>query len=542
MRLSLATKLTLSLFGGAVLIFAVFGYLDLRMQRRHLEETILEAADRVSDLIQRSTRYQMLHNDREAMFQAIRDMGSEPGIRRIRIFNKEGRISFSTVPRETGAVVDKQAEACYGCHRRGAPLVRLERPDRARIFVENGERVLAVIRPIENQPSCWQSDCHFHSSDQQVLGVIDAHLTLAKVDARQAAQRSQAIRVTALALGLLCGASMLFVWRLVYRPLHDLRGGMRRIARGDLGYRVAVRSRDELGEVAEAFNHMAGDLAAAREELTAWARTLEQRVEQKAIELERANKLMATSERMASLGRLAATVAHEVNNPLFGILNYARLTRKDVERADPPPATRERMLEQLQIIERESRRCGELMRNLLMFARQSPRRIESADLNETIGRAIALVRHRYELSGIALEEQLAPDLPRVPCDANQVQQVVLGLLVNAAEAMPRGGRVQIASALDDHAGFAVIRVRDDGPGIPADVLPQVFEPFFTTKEDEHRTGLGLAVARSIVEQHGGVITVQSAEGAGAEFAIRLPLATAAREPEPAPSGAAGVTS
>src|SRR5581483_4709233 len=114
-------------------------------------------------------------------------------------------------------------------------------------------------------------------------------------------------------------------------------------------------------------------------------------------------------------------------------------------------------------------------------------------------------------------------------------------LVNAAEAMPRGGRVQVATALDEHAGFAVIRVRDDGPGIPADVLPQVFEPFFTTKQDEHRTGLGLAVARSIVEQHGGVITVQSAEGAGAEFAIRLPL-TGMREPEGASDAAAGVTS
>jgi two-component system NtrC family sensor kinase len=539
MRLSLAHKLTLSLFGGAALIFAAFGYLDLRLQRRHLEETVLEAADRISDLIQRGTRYQMMHNDRDAMFQAIRDIGSEPGIRRIRIFNKEGRISFSTDPHETGTVLDKQAEACYACHRRGAPLDRLERPDRARIFEDHGERVLAVIRPIENRPSCSEAECHFHPPDQRVLGVIDAHLTLARVDARQATQRAEITGATALALSLVCGISMLFVWRLVYRPIHDLHGGMRRISRGDLNSRVTVRAPDELGEVAEAFNHMAGDLAAAREELTAWAKTLEQRVEQKAVELERANRLMATSERMASLGRLSATVAHEVNNPLFGILNYARLTRRDVERADPPPAQRERMLEQLQIIERESRRCGELMRNLLMFARQSPRRIEPADLNETIGHAIALIRHRYELSGIVLEQQLAADLAAVPCDANQVQQVVLGLLVNAAEAMPRGGRVQISTSMDEHAGFAGIRVRDDGPGIAGDVLPQVFEPFFTTKQDEHRTGLGLAVARSIVEQHGGAITVQSAAGAGAEFAIRLPLGVALREPEHASTGATG---
>jgi two-component system, NtrC family, sensor kinase len=532
MRLSLAHKLTICLVAGAAFIFAAFGMLELRLQQRHLEETVLESADRISDLIQRSTRYQMLHNDRDALFQAIRDMGSEPGIRRVRIFNKEGRISFSTDAHETGTVVDKQAEACYGCHRRGAPLARLERPDRARIFEANGERVLAVIRPIENEPTCSQAECHFHPPGQRVLGVIDAHLTLARVDARRATQRAQVAGSTTIALALVCGITMLFVWRLVYSPVRDLRGGMRRIARGDLGYRLAVRSRDELGEVAQTFNHMAADLAAARGELTAWARTLEERVDQKAAELERANRLMATSERMASLGRLAATVAHEVNNPLFGILNYARLTRKDVERADPPPSNRERMLEQLQIIERESRRCGELMRNLLMFARQSPRRIEAADLNEVIGRAVVLVRHRYELSGITLDEQLAAGLPPTPCDGNQVQQVVLGLLVNAAEAMPNGGRVQISTSLDALARHAVIRVRDNGPGISRDVLPQVFEPFFTTKQDEHRTGLGLAVARSIVEQHGGTITVQSAEGAGAEFAIRLPLDAAANGPAP----------
>jgi len=531
MRLSLAHKLTLCLVAGAALIFAAFGFIDLRLQRRNLEDTVLEAADRISDLIQRSTRYQMLHNDRDALFQAIRDLGSEPGIRRIRIFNKEGRISFSTDPAEAGRVVDKQAEACYGCHRRGMALARLERPDRWRIFSANGERVLAVIRPIENQPSCWEADCHFHPRDQQVLGVIDAHLTLAKVDARYARQRAQIVGATGLALALVCGISMLFVWRLVYRPVSDLIGGMRRIARGRLNHRLVVRSRDELGEMAEAFNGMAADLAEARRELTDWARTLEQRVEQKATELDRANKLMTTSERMASLGRLAATVAHEVNNPLFGILNYARLTRKDVERCDPPPAQRERMLEQLLIIERESRRCGELMRNLLMFARQSPRRIEPVDLKQVIERAVSLVRHRYELGSIALEQQYAEDMPLVPCDSNQMQQVALGLLVNAAEAMPGGGRVIVSAGLDGAGAHAVIRVRDSGPGIPAEVLPQIFEPFFTTKEDEHRTGLGLAVARSIVEQHGGTITAQSAAGSGAEFAILLPLPERSRTPQ-----------
>jgi two-component system NtrC family sensor kinase len=526
MRLSLARKLTLSLVAGAAVIFTGFGYLNLRLQRRHLEETALDSADRIGDIIQRSTRYQMLHNDREAMFQTIREIGSEPGIQRIRIFNNEGRISFSTDPAETGRVVDKAAEACYACHQQGKPLAHIEGRERSRIFEVAGERVLGVIRPIDNDPSCSNAACHFHSPDQRVLGVIDTHLSLARVDARAAQHLAQLTQATALALALLCGISMVFVWRLVSTPLRELVEGMRRIAGGKLDQRVTVHSDDELGEVAGAFNRMAAALAQANEEVTAWTRTLEQRVEQKAGELERAHKFMATSERLASLGRLAATVAHEVNNPLFGILTYARLTRKDVERADPPPANKPRMVEQLQIIEHESRRCGELMRNLLMFARQSPQSIEPSDINEVVGRAVSLLRHRLELSGTALELNLAPNLPAVPCDANQIQQVVLGLMVNAAEAMGDGGCIAVSTRRDAGLKAVEIRVRDNGPGIAADVLAQIFEPFFTTKADVHRTGLGLAVARSIVEQHGGTILVESVEGAGAEFVVSLPVESA----------------
>jgi two-component system NtrC family sensor kinase len=526
MHLSLARKLTLSLVAGAAVIFTGFGYLNLRLQRRHLEETALDSADRIGDIIQRSTRYQMLHNDREAMFQTIREIGSEPGIQRIRIFNNEGRISFSTDPGESGRVVDKTVEACYACHQQGKPLTHIEGRERSRTFQADGERVLGVIRPIENEPSCWNADCHFHPPNQRVLGVIDTHLSLARVDARVAQHLAQLTEATALALALVCGISMVFVWRLVSSPLTELVEGMRRIASGKLDQRVTVHSDDELGEVAGAFNRMAAALAQANEEVTAWTRTLEQRVEQKASELERAHKFMATSERLASLGRLAATVAHEVNNPLFGILTYARLTRKDVERVVPPPANKARMVEQLQIIEHESRRCGELMRNLLMFARQSPRSIEPSDINEIVGRAVSLVRHRLELSGTALELDLSSDLPAIPCDANQIQQVVLGLMVNAAEALGNGGRIDVLTRHDRAARIVEIRVRDNGPGIPGNVLAQVFEPFFTTKPDVHRTGLGLAVARSIVEQHGGAILAESVEGAGAEFVVSLPVDSA----------------
>lgn len=532
MRLSLAQKLALCTVAGALVTFAGFGYLNLRLQRRHLEETVLESADRLSDLIQRSTRYEMLRNDREALIQTLQDIGSGPGIRRVRIFNNEGRINLSTTSGEIGQEIKTGDESCSACHPAGSPFTKPTVADHARILNLNGERVLRVVRTIQNEKSCWNAACHAHPAEKRVLGIIDTQISLARVDERYAEQGGQLIRATIIAMAVVCAISMLMIWHFMARPISELLAALRRSARGDLSQRLEVRSQDELGEVTRSFNYMAANLAAAQRELQNWARTLEERAEQKAAELDRAHRLMASSERLAELGRLAATVAHEVNNPLFGILTYARLTRRAIEKANPAPPDQAKLVEQMRIIERESQRCGELMRELLTFARKAPRRIQPEDLDEIVERTATLIRHRFDLSQIELEIQLAPDLPHVPCDGNQIQQVVLGLLVNAAEAIGNnGGKVHVETALDTAAQQAIIRVKDNGPGIPAEVLPHIFEPFYTTKQEEQCTGLGLAVAHSILEQHGGSIRVKSSEGSGAEFTVRLPLEGVPAEPE-----------
>src|SRR5581483_7355067 len=165
-------------------------------------------------------------------------------------------------------------------------------------------------------------------------------------------------------------------------------------------------------------------------------------------------------EKMASIGKLAATVAHEVNNPLFGILTYARLTLRAVEKG--AAGSQKDIVENLGIIERESKRCGDIMRNLLTFARQAPSHREPNDLNALIGRALVLVRHQAELLGIEIRSSLQDDLPPVFCDAGQVQQTVLVLLVNATEAMPHGGMLEVSTELDAAGEHARIRVRDSG--------------------------------------------------------------------------------
>jgi two-component system NtrC family sensor kinase len=530
--LSLSVKLALYLVLSTICFWALFGVLNLRLHRRQSEQTMLQDAERISEIIQRSTRHQMLRNDRPALAEVITDIGSQPGIRLVRVFNKEGRISYSSTASEVETMVDKRAEQCYACHAQSAPLQKLNRPDRARIFTDpQGGRVLGIIRPVENQPDCWSAPCHAHPREKRILGVIDTQLSLATVDQQVAAQGRQLLGFTALAAALVSAVTLLFVWLVVRRPIRELIAGTRRVSSGDLDFRIPVRSHDELGALASSFNKMTHDLSSANAEVLTWAHTLEDRVRHKSQELERAYSSLVASEKMASLGKLAATVAHEINNPLFGMLTYARLTLKRLAETEIDPAQKEEMMENLRVIERESRRCGDIIKNLLTYVRQAPPKPQRADLNQIVERAISLVRHKLDLQGIECEESLAPDLAPVWCDPGQIQQVAVVLLMNATEAMAHGGQMLVSTSVAPGGGVRLV-VADNGGGIPEDVLPHIFEPFFSTKEEQQRTGLGLAVAHSIVEQHAGTITVRSTPGQGAEFTVTLP-----GEPKPPQSGA-----
>jgi two-component system NtrC family sensor kinase len=501
-KLGLAAKLAICVVASTAAFFTLFGYINLRAEQRHSERLIELSAHRITDIILRSTRYQMLHNDRDALFAMVQDMGHEPGIHRIRVFNQDGRIGFSTNPQEVNTVQPVPTES-------------------TRTFTDAaGQRVLGTIRPIENSPDCANAACHQHPASQKVLGVIDANLSLATVDAQMAQHQTSLayFLIGAIIFGSTLAAA--FIWIVVYRPVKALIAGTHRVAGGDLNYRLPVRSADELGDLAVSFNKMTAEVAGVQA-------TIEEEVRRKTAELEKAHKSLLKSEKMASIGKLAATVAHEINNPLFGILTYARLVLRGLARVEGEG--RDEMVEQLQTIERESKRCGDLVKNLLTFSRQAPSNREPNDLNTIVHRAVMLVKHKLDMQSIELVERLAESLPAVECDANQIQQVVLVLLVNASEAMPKGGRLEVSTEFNSSAEQGVVRVKDNGSGIPADVLPRIFDPFFTTKEDQNRTGLGLAVAFSIVEQHAGEIAVQSEPGKGTEFKVALPAATGGAE-------------
>ncbi|MGA2201385.1 MAG: ATP-binding protein [Terriglobales bacterium] len=520
---SISAKLIGSLLAAMVVIFALLGYLNIRLHRQHLEAATLASAERVSDVIKRSTTYYMLRNDREGLYHTIQTIADEPGMVKVRIFDQEGRISYSTDAAEVSHVLDKRAEACYSCHTQSQPLARLNRPDRFRIYRDGGgQRVLGIITPIENQPGCSNAECHAHPAGQQVLGVLDTNLSLAKADAQLAVSSAHMLSYTAGAMLIVAVLSWLFVWRVVGEPIKALKNGTEHLSQGELGYQIEVQSRDEVGDLAHSFNDMSLQLRAANKEIVTWAKTLEDRVEQKTKELNRAHDHVLHVEKMASLGKMAAVVAHEVNNPLSGILTYAKLLRKWVESGQVDREKREETMECLDLIAAESRRCGELIKALLTLSRTAPMNVQSTNLHAVIDRCLLLVRHQLELGGIELQLKRAEDLPLVSCDPAQIEQVLLALIMNAIDAMPRGGNLWIETRLSSDDAEIEIQVRDDGAGIAPDVLPHIFEPFLTTKESGHGVGLGLAISRGILERHDGRIEVASELGRGTTFTITLP--------------------
>ena len=503
---SLSNKLILWMGAALALVFLTLELAHTRLTRRTLEQEAVARAEGMADVIQRSTRYSMLRNSRDDVYQIIRSIGAQPNVRRIRIYNKAGQINYSTNDPELNTQVDLRAEACWGCHATSQPLEKLPRPDRARVYRLAGERVVGVIRPIENESACSQVSCHAHPPSQRVLGVLDVVVSLEPAE-QAILDHERRIAV----LTLLSGASLLLllsalVVHLVRRPVQRLIHGANQLAQGNLHHRLDLARTDEIGRLGAAFDHMASQLEHSRDEI-------ELRVQEKTAELQSTQERLIHSEKLASLGQMAAAVAHEINNPLAGILTYAKLADRQV------PANGE-MHTWLDIIQRESKRCGQIAGNLLTFSRNRPVEMAPARPEAIFERALAVVRHQLDLHQIQPEIDFAPNLPDLYCDASQIEQVLMALVMNAVEAMPESGLLRLTASQPD-PGHLDLAVSNHGPPIPPDILPHIFEPFFTTKTQSSGAGLGLAVAYGIIRRHGGEILVET--GPETTFRIRLPL-------------------
>jgi len=373
----------------------------------------------------------MLANKKGEVHSIINTVSHEPSITEIRIFNKEGVVTFSSRKDLIGKMVDKHAESCYACHTENQPLRRLSMDKRTRIYRINSHssRILAVINPIYNAPSCYQAACHAHTKDQTVLGVLDIKMDLTDVDRQIADSKLRLIVFAVIAIVALSLPIAYFVGRWVGKPVRELVKATKQVSSGNFNYAIDDLGKDELGILGRSFNKMTRNLAEARLQLV-------------------------QSDKMASLGRLAAGVAHEINNPLTAVLTYSSFLLKRTK--DNPEAQ-----EDLGVIVRETIRSREIVKNLLDFARPSAPKKHSADINKIIKSAIEVVASQLLLKQIRLDANLDIHLPEVTVDANQIQQVFINLFVNAADAIgDNGGTIAVQQSLITLSPYGLAQIKN----------------------------------------------------------------------------------
>ncbi|HEY5898177.1 MAG TPA: ATP-binding protein [Burkholderiales bacterium] len=423
MRLSeivtrIGLKLVIAVSAVTIVIIGAFSYFSIRAQSAALLSQAGIHANRLSDAIKNATLTGMLENRKEEVHAIIETVAHEPSIMDIRILNKEGVVTYSSRKDLIGKMVNKRAESCYACHTENQPLQKLSMNERMRVYRISADspRILGVINPIYNMRSCYEAACHAHTRDQTVLGVLDVRMDLRDVDQQIEDSKLRLIVFAAVAIVALSLFIAYLVRLWVGKPVSELVKATHQVSAGNFQHRVDDLGKDELGILGQSFNRMTKHLAEARLQLF-------------------------QSDKMAALGRLAAGVAHEINNPLTAVLTYSSFLEKRTK--DNPELQAD-----LGVIVRETIRSREIVKNLLDFARQSVPNKTSVDINKIIANALQVVAAQLTHRNIEVAAHFDPSLPQITLDGNQIQQVFINLLVNGADAIGEGGgRISIDLAL-----------------------------------------------------------------------------------------------
>jgi two-component system, NtrC family, sensor kinase len=515
LALLIALAVVLTGAGGGAILFRV-------LEEGALREAA-HGAERFSEALRSGARYAMLRNQREDLAEIIRAAGAESGVEVVRVINKAGEVVFSSRAQEVGARLDLEAEACVTCHAAGEPLVAPQGGERMRVFFAQGSphRNIGFITPIYNEPSCSAADCHAHPASRKVLGVIDLQVSIADIDAQTRAARWTLAGLLALWVPLVALLFGLGGHALVGRPVRRLADACRTVAeRGpELSEPLPIEGAPELKALAAAFNSM-------HEELSEAHRAMQERITDGTLRLKDAEEQILRREKLSAVGVLAAGIAHEVNNPITGILTFAHLLLREVD-SESEAATR------LRRIIGEAERCARIIRNFLNFSRPGDR-MEIVEPRRAVESVVSLLEPQPLFQSCRI---------RVRCDSNEpfrtylgdLQQVLSNLLRNAAEAGAREVIVTVRGTAD----AVEFVVEDDGPGIPVDLLPRIFDPFFTTKDVGSGSGLGLWISYRIATELGGTISAANSDAtapapSGARFTLRLPRRSGAAPDKRAP--------
>lgn len=516
MRIKLVIRYTVISSIILLVVMAISAILHInKVQKNFISDAVIEN-DALAEMILLDNFHLMLRDNREQLQVKIEELSKASRIKRIRILGKEGIIKFSSNKYEIGTALNRKDESCAFCHLEGSDaLIDAPIEKRSRIYTEDGTQLLSITRGIYNEPNCYTAQCHAHSALEKKIGVLDVVVSLDRMAELAHAHHVDVVISTAISLLILFLGHYLMTQRYICDPIDILLAQTQALSEGDLTARVKDISNDELGDLGQSFNTMAENLAQAQLELKDWGNTLEHKVEERTAEIQEMQDQLLRSAKLASMGELVAGIAHEINNPLTGILMFASLSART-------PDLPQQVKDNLDLIVSETGRCAKIVRGLLEFARESIPEKRPDSINRVIEHTLELVSQQAIFQDIEICCDCAHQLPDIEIDADQLQQVFFNMFINAGQAMPSGGSLTIKTRMIREENEIQVTVRDSGSGIDEENLKRIFDPFFSTKSQKG-FGLGLSVSYGIIRNHGGRVDVESEVGQGTCFTVHLPV-------------------
>lgn len=529
-RSSIYGRVVFIIAGSLIVVFVLFNVVFRSIYMDFFNRTIRQNGQNVSSIVEGALYYSMLENDKAMLQRSLDIISTMSGIDEVNMYDDRDRLAYTSV----GADLEVAGNPnCTECH--GGISEMFSPKEQAYRVVENmpgcglrqtasGSRHLLIRQPIFNEPSCYTSSCHAHPAEDEILGSLLITLPLEDLDTFAEESTTDFLLLATLITLLLVTFLIVFTRKNIKDPLNSLMRASEAVSRGDNSIRVEIKPNllNDTRVVSEAFNNMLDNIESATRELQNWSQQLEYKVQKKSEELSAAQNELIHVERIASLGKLSSSVAHEINNPLSGILVYNKLIYKQLSSGDFHHPKKELILKNLKLIEAETKRCGDIVRGLLDFSRKDREDFEESSLHQVLKETYTLMTHSIKIANIHFVSRLDARHDRVFCSPNQIKQAFVALLVNATEAIHQQGEITIMTDNPDEEHIRV-EIRDTGSGINPQDLPHIFEPFFSTKQNSSGIGLGLSIVHGIVENHKGRIEVASEPGKGTTMTLTFPI-------------------
>ena len=510
----------------ALFLFLSFLIIFRTINKEYMENTIQQNGDNVVMLVEGALYEHMLENNKMALRHTLDIIHRMPGIEDVNMYDAQNNLAYSSSSSDSDPY--KNAN-CKDCHTnintmfpRTEKSFKIINMDSECEMSEHDSdfRLLMIKTPILNEPSCYTNQCHAHQESDELLGSLVIRIPLEEMDANL----NKSFVFAGLTTLLLVTFLFVFTRRTIRKPLTGIIKASEAVADGDKNTRLDIRPNqlNDVRMVSTAFNKMLDNLQAATHELENWSQQLEYKVQKKSEEISEMQNELVHIERIASLGKLSSSVAHEINNPLSGVLTYTKLVHKRILKLDLNEDEKTTLSKYLRVVEDETKRCGDIVKGLLDFSRSDKLDFKPYHLHRLLKETYTLIEHQMKIENIIFQTDFSATRDLILCNGNQVKQAGIAILLNASEAVLENGIILIKTSNPDENHIKV-EITDNGQGITPDDIPHIFEPFFSTKEKASGIGLGLAIVHGIVQNHNGKIDVDSELGKGTTLSITLPV-------------------